>query len=108
MRFPWLGALPPNPRDLALSCRDILPSYKGAACVAPGYLSLRVGAQVASPRCPILRSAHPSYRKNVAKLDLYYWTANNVIDLAGQICHHSSRHHRDSSRRLSTSNKLLR
>ena len=56
-----LGALPPDPQDLSLSCQNLV--WVGGASPSrsrpnPGPW---VGAQVASLRCPILRPGHPQY-----------------------------------------------
>ena len=64
-----MGALPPNPRDLSLSRRDILFHPYRAACAAPA-ISASESALGAHP-CVALSSArlNDSYRQNAINPD---------------------------------------
>src|SRR5271155_1030645 len=92
-----LGALPPNPWDLPLSRQDIflLPaSEKGRIPPPPAHLGLRVGARVASLRCPILRpGSHSISDETSSGMNNILNAAHSVTNHAGQFCHHSSRRH---------------
>src|ERR1700704_1119144 len=94
-----MGALPPSPWDLALSCQDIrlLPASERAPCDAPRPISASESALRSHP-CVALSSARLTFHigRNIIEYEWLPGAAHTVTDHAGQICHQSSRQHTHS------------